>query len=109
MTIAAAVFSALHAWLPAVPIATVETFADAIAVATDVADAASTKAMADATIAAFGGIDIAAGSTGNRRSAPNSSAETTSRIGTAVSNRRAKTGIMPSSSPEPESSHCHKA
>lgn len=37
MTIAAAVFSALHAWLPAVPIATVETFADAIAVATDAA------------------------------------------------------------------------
>jgi hypothetical protein len=33
MTLAAAVFIALHAWAPAVPVATVQTFADAIALA----------------------------------------------------------------------------
>ena len=40
-------------------------------------------------IVAFGGSDIAAGSTGNSRKMQNSSAETISRIGIAASKRRA--------------------
>jgi len=38
---------------------------------------------------AFGGNDIAAGSTGNSRSTQNNKAETTSKIGMAASKRRA--------------------
>ena len=41
------------------------------------------------SIVAFGGSDIAAGSTGNSRSTQNNSAETISRIGIAASKRRA--------------------